>query len=140
MGVKHLIPFISFKLLTTKSLLSLKASEKGVNKYTRVDESKCNNAINWWDENNVKWSFVVDKWNTIYSKKDDISLRRSVEDKPLFPCHNNLSLLLLNFACQVANFPSKVSYTPSQPSSLGGRPNFFLIATGVASCGYTFFI
>ena len=60
------------------------ASEKGVNKYTRVDESKCNNAINWWDENNVKWSFVVDKWNTIYSKKDDISLRRSVEDKPLF--------------------------------------------------------
>ena len=32
----------------------------------------------------VKWSFVVDKWNTIYSKKDDISLRRSAEDKPLF--------------------------------------------------------
>ena len=60
------------------------AAEKGFNMYTRVDESKCNNAINWWDENNVKWSFVVDKWNTIYSKKDDISLRRSVEDKPLF--------------------------------------------------------
>ena len=60
------------------------ASEKGFNTYTRVDESKCNEAINWWDENYVKWSFVVDKWNTIYSKKDDISLRRSVEDKPLF--------------------------------------------------------
>ena len=60
------------------------ASEKGLNVYTRVDESKCNEAINWWDENYVKWSFVVDKWNTIYSKKDDISLRRSVEDKPLF--------------------------------------------------------
>ena len=55
------------------------ASEKGFNMYTRVDESKCNKAINWWDENYVKWSFVVDKWNTIYSKKDDISLRRSVE-------------------------------------------------------------
>ena len=60
------------------------ASEKGLNIYTRVDESKCNEAINWWDENYVKWSFVVDKWNTVYSKKDDISLRRSVEDKPLF--------------------------------------------------------
>ena len=60
------------------------ASEKGLNIYTRVDESKCNEAIKWWDENYVKWSFVVDKWNTIYSKKDDISLRRSVEDKPLF--------------------------------------------------------
>ena len=60
------------------------ASEKGLNIYTRVDESKCNEAIKWWDENYVKWSFVVDKWNTIYSKKDDISLRSSVEDKPLF--------------------------------------------------------
>ena len=60
------------------------ASEKGLNIYTRVDESKCNEAINWWDENYVKWSFVVDKWNTIYSKKDDVSLRHSVEDKPLF--------------------------------------------------------
>lgn len=60
------------------------ASEKGLNIYTRVDESKCNEAINWWDKNYVKWSFVVDKWNTIYSKKDDISLRRSVDDKPLF--------------------------------------------------------
>ena len=60
------------------------ASEKGFNMYKRVDESKCNKAINWWDENNEKWSLVLDKWNSIYSKKDDISLRRSVENKPLF--------------------------------------------------------
>ena len=60
------------------------ASEKGFNMYKRVDESKCREAINWWDENNEKWSLVLDKWNSIYSKKDDISLRRSVENKPLF--------------------------------------------------------
>jgi hypothetical protein len=60
------------------------ASEKGFNTYTRVDESKCMEAINWWDENNEKWSLVLEKWNSIYSKKDDISLRRSVENKPLF--------------------------------------------------------
>jgi len=60
------------------------ASEKGFNTYTRVDESKCKEAINWWDENNEKWSLVLEKWNSIYSKKDDISLRRSVENKPLF--------------------------------------------------------
>ena len=60
------------------------ASEKGFNKYTRVDETKCNEAINWWYKNNKKWSFVLDKWNSIYSKKDDISLRRTVENKPLF--------------------------------------------------------
>ncbi len=60
------------------------ASEKGLNTYTRVDESKCKEAINWWDENNEKWSLVLEKWNSIYSKKNDISLRRSVENKPLF--------------------------------------------------------
>ena len=60
------------------------ASEKGLNKYTKVDESKCNEAKKWWDENNQKWSFVLNKWNSIYSKKDDISLKQTVENKPLF--------------------------------------------------------
>mgnify|MGYP001195257723 FL=1 len=60
------------------------ASEKGFNEYSRVDESNCKEAMKWWDENSEKWSFVLDKWNSIYSKKDDISLRRSVENKPLF--------------------------------------------------------
>ena len=60
------------------------ASEKGLNKYIKVDESKCNEAKKWWDENNQKWSFVLNKWNSIYSKKNDISLRQTVENKPLF--------------------------------------------------------
>ena len=60
------------------------ASEKGINSYTRVDESNCKEAIKWWDENNEKWLLVLEKWNSIYSKKDDISLRQSVENKPLF--------------------------------------------------------
>ena len=60
------------------------ASEKGINTYTRVDVSNCKEAIKWWDENNEKWLLVLEKWNSIYSKKDDISLRQSVENKPLF--------------------------------------------------------
>jgi len=60
------------------------ASEKGLNKYKRVDESKCNEAKKWWYENNIKWSFVLDKWNSIYSKKENISLKRSIDNKPLF--------------------------------------------------------
>ena len=60
------------------------ASEKGINTYTRVDESNCKEAIKWWDENNEKWLLVLEKWNSIYSRKDDISLRKSVENKPLF--------------------------------------------------------
>ena len=60
------------------------AAEKGFNTYTKVDESKCGVAINWWNDNNVKWSHVRNKWNSIYSKNEDISLNRTVKDKPLF--------------------------------------------------------
>ena len=35
-------------------------------------------------KNNEKWSFVLNKWNSIYSKKDDISLKQTVENKTLF--------------------------------------------------------
>ena len=54
------------------------------NTYTKVDESKCRLAISWWNDNNTKWSFVRNKWNSIYSKNEDISLNRTVKDKPLF--------------------------------------------------------
>ncbi len=60
------------------------AAEKGLNKYTRVDNSRCNEAISWWSENKTKWLLIRDKWNSIYSQKDNISLRRSVDSKPLF--------------------------------------------------------
>ena len=60
------------------------AAEKGFSTYQKVDESKCNEAISWWNENGKKWSLVRDKWNSIYSKNNDISLKRSVENRPLF--------------------------------------------------------
>mgnify|MGYP004161079765 FL=1 len=60
------------------------AAEKGLNKYTRVDDSRCNEAISWWSENKTKWLLIRNKWNSIYSQKDNISLRRSVDSKPLF--------------------------------------------------------
>ena len=60
------------------------AAEKGFSTYTKVDESKCSAAINWWNDNNAKWSHVRNKWNSIYSKNKDISLNRTVKNKPLF--------------------------------------------------------
>jgi len=60
------------------------AAEKGFNTYTKVDESKCRVAINWWNDNKAKWSHVRNKWNSIYSKNEDILLNRTVKDKPLF--------------------------------------------------------
>ena len=60
------------------------AAEKGYNRYKKVDPIKCKEAARWWNENSEKWSFVREKWNSIYSKKKTISLKKSVNDKPLF--------------------------------------------------------
>ena len=60
------------------------AEEKGFNKYTRVDDSKCAVAIAWWDANYEKWSKVRSIWNFIYEKNEKISLKKTIDDKPLF--------------------------------------------------------
>ena len=60
------------------------ASEKGFNKYVKVDDSKCKEAADWWNENSKKWAFVREKWNSIYSKNKTLSLKKSIDKKPLY--------------------------------------------------------
>ena len=60
------------------------AAEKGYSTYTRVEDSRCNEAINWWDENSTKWALVREKWNSIYSKNKTLSLKKSIDKKPLY--------------------------------------------------------
>ena len=60
------------------------AAEKGFNKYVKVDDSKCKEAADWWNENSKKWAFVRDKWNSIYSKNNTLSLEKSIDKKPLY--------------------------------------------------------
>ena len=60
------------------------AEEKGFNKYTRVDDSKCAVANERWDAHHEKWSKVRSIWNFIYEKNEKISLKKTIDDKPLF--------------------------------------------------------
>lgn len=60
------------------------AEEKGYNYYKRVDDSNCIKAIDWWNENQEKWALVRKKWEDIYSRKENISLKKLVNNKPLF--------------------------------------------------------
>ena len=60
------------------------ADEKGLNKYVKVDDSKCIEAAEWWNENSKKWAFVREKWNSIYSKNKTLSLEKSIDKKPLY--------------------------------------------------------
>lgn len=60
------------------------AKEKGLNTYTKVEDSLCKTAQNWWTENQDTWAMVRSKWNTVFSKNTDLVLKKSVDGKPLF--------------------------------------------------------
>lgn len=60
------------------------AYEKGYNTYVKVDDSRCQAASNWWKENNAKWALVRDKWDDVFDRDQDLSLKEKVDFKVLF--------------------------------------------------------
>ena len=69
------------------------AQEKGYNTYKRVDASRCKAAQDWWKEHKVFWKRVREHWGIIFSRKEDLTLTLSVEDKAL---HEHLFTLKPN--------------------------------------------
>lgn len=62
----------------------LLAQEKGYNTYTKIEDSKCKSAQEWWSVNKKPWALVRAKWNTIFSEQKDLALKDTVENKPLY--------------------------------------------------------
>ena len=62
----------------------LLAREKGYNTYNRVDDSKCEAAIKWWQENKDYWANVRSVWDEVYSKNKDLELAAKVDGKRLY--------------------------------------------------------
>jgi hypothetical protein len=62
----------------------LLAQEKGIDVYTKVDDSKCQVAKNYWKKNNELWLKVRNKWELVYQKDSDLSLQKLVDGKPLY--------------------------------------------------------
>ena len=60
------------------------AMEKGYNTYKRVEDEKCSGASDWWEENKEKWELVRLKWDEVFSRNSQLSLKSQVDDKPLF--------------------------------------------------------
>lgn len=60
------------------------AEEKGYNTYTKVDDAKCKAAQAWWKENHEMWSIVRKNWDKIFAQKQDLTLKRKVENKRLY--------------------------------------------------------
>lgn len=62
----------------------LLAQEKGYNVYKKVDESKCKAAADWWQKNHNKWQLVRNKWDEVFTRKQDLSLHNKVKNKNLY--------------------------------------------------------
>ena len=62
----------------------LLAQEKGFDVYTKVDDSKCLAAQNWWKENNTLWKNVRTKWDTVFDQNKDLKLEAKVNRKALY--------------------------------------------------------
>ncbi len=60
------------------------AEEKGWNKYTKVDESKCQAAKDWWQEHKDYWALVRAEWDAVFAQKESLSLASTVNDQKLF--------------------------------------------------------
>ena len=60
------------------------AEEKGYSSYVQVEDSRCLAADKWWKENSKKWTNVRDKWNEIYTRNQDLSLKNKVNNKLLY--------------------------------------------------------
>jgi hypothetical protein len=62
----------------------LLAKEKGFNTYTKVEDSKCVAAQNYWKKNSLMWKKIRDKWETIFMKDKDLVMQLSQDKRPLF--------------------------------------------------------
>lgn len=59
------------------------AYERGVNTYKRIDDSKCQDAIDWWEENQEFWALVRETWDNVYGDEKDLGVALKHEGKSL---------------------------------------------------------
>ncbi|BAO74679.1 DUF6607 family protein [Winogradskyella sp. PG-2] len=60
------------------------AEEKGYNTYKKVDDSRCQAAQDWWTEHQAKWTLVRTKWEVVYGRNADLTLKTKVDNKALY--------------------------------------------------------
>lgn len=62
----------------------LLAQEKGMDVYTKVADSKCKIAQDWWAKNKSLWLKVRTKWDKVFAADKDLALQEKVDKKSLF--------------------------------------------------------
>ncbi len=60
------------------------AKEKGYNTYVKVPDARCQAAADWWMENDDKWATVRSKWDEVFARDTDLTLKQKVDNKVLY--------------------------------------------------------
>ncbi|UOY05590.1 hypothetical protein L0P88_16750 [Muricauda sp. SCSIO 64092] len=60
------------------------AKEKGYNTYVKVPDERCQAAADWWVEHYDKWAMVRSKWDEVYARNTDLTLKEKVDNKVLY--------------------------------------------------------
>ncbi|MGB3590010.1 MAG: DUF6607 family protein [Tunicatimonas sp.] len=58
--------------------------EKGMNMYKKVDDSRCQAAADWWQENQAFWADVRTAWNEVFTQQQDFKFATKVGDRRLY--------------------------------------------------------
>ncbi|NIG53738.1 DUF6607 family protein [Chitinophaga sp. Cy-1792] len=58
--------------------------EKGLNTYRRTDESKCQQAKAWWEQNKQFWAVVRQQWDKLYGANTGVVLQKQVNNQPFY--------------------------------------------------------
>ena len=62
----------------------LLTQEKGYNVYTRLPDENCQVAAQWWEDHKEFWGVAVQAWDQVLDRKEDLTLLKEVDGKPLF--------------------------------------------------------
>ncbi|BFP42319.1 hypothetical protein FGF1_31640 [Flavobacteriaceae bacterium GF1] len=60
------------------------AKEKGYNTYVKVSDERCQAAADWWVEHYDKWVTVRSKWDEVFARNIDLTLKEKVNNKVLY--------------------------------------------------------
>lgn len=72
------------KILRSEAGEQLIAQEKGWNTYKKVEDSRCQKALEYWKEYHSFWKEVRKEWDSVFARNKELNLLKSVDEKPLF--------------------------------------------------------
>lgn len=68
------------KIIRSESGDKLLAQEKGINDYVKIDDSKCQLAVDFWKKNREYWFDVRTVWGNILAKNKGLNIKTTTDD------------------------------------------------------------